>query len=158
MENRAAAIVASDREAELRLVQVAAVVRLARSATEEFRRMRQPRVNLLLVGRPDFVQLVLRSVLGRARKAIVRWSPGEALVLPTDGRPRTLVLRDVGSLGVREQMEMLEWSAGVSRNTQTISTASAPLWPRVAAGDFDETLYYRLNRVYLDDTRLADVA
>jgi len=158
MENRTGAIVAHDREADPRLIRVAADVRLARTAARELLGMEMPRVNMLLVGRAEIVRLVLRTLLVCARKPIIRWSPGEALVLPTGERSGTLVLCEVGSLGMREQIQLLEWSARVSRHTQTICTASAPLLPRIAAGHFNESLYYRLNTVYLDTSGLADVA
>jgi Sigma-54 interaction domain len=158
MEDRFGAIAASDRETAPRLIQAAADVRLARTAAEEFFQMGTPRVNVLLVGRDDIVQLVLRTLLVHVRKPIVRWSPGDELVLPANDRPGTLVLHDVGLLSIREQLQVLEWSARARGTIQTISTTSAPLLPRVAAGHFEESLYYRLNTVYLDVARFADAA
>ena len=86
------------------------------------------------------------------------WSPGAELVLPPIEWPGTLVIDEVDGLTLQEQIQVLEWSAGPVRNTQVISTTSEPLFPRVRAGSFIDTLYYRLNTVYLDVAGLADAA
>ena len=157
MENRFRAIVASNQKTEPRSVQGADDVRLARAAAEEFFLMGMPRVNVLLAGRDEVVRLVLRTLLGHVAKPIALWS-GEELALPPIEHPGTLVLREIGSLCLQQQIQMLEWSSRAIRNTQVISTTSAPLLPRVAAGGFIDMLYYRLNTVYLDVTGLADAA
>lgn len=158
MENRFRAIVSSNRPIEPRGVQIGEDVRLARAAAEEFFLMGMPRVNVLLAGRDEVVRLVLRTLLGHVPKPIALWSPGDTLALPEIEQPNTLVFREIGSLGLREQIQMLEWSSRAMRNTQVISTTSVPLLPRVAAGGFIDTLYYRLNTVYLDVTELGDAA
>jgi transcriptional regulator of acetoin/glycerol metabolism len=62
------------------------------------------------------------------------------------------VLHEVGALGILDQIRLLEWSAGARSNPQVISTTPAPLLPRVRAGAFIDTLYYRLNTVYMEVT------
>jgi transcriptional regulator of acetoin/glycerol metabolism len=55
-------------------------------------------------------------------------------------------------LRLQEQIRLLEWLALAAGRTQVISTSVAPLFPRVQAGSFIDTLYYRLNTVYVDVT------
>ena len=124
----------------------------ARAAGEELLLMGMPRVNVLLTGRDETVQLVLRTLLGHVRKPIATWSPGEPFVLPAIEHPGTLVLREVSALSIQQQVRLLEWSNDGRRNPQVISTTSAPLLPLVRAATFIDTLYYRLNTVFIDLT------
>ena len=114
--------------------------------------MGMPRVNVLLTGRDDAVQLVLRTLLGHVRKPIASWSPGEPFVLPAIEHPGTLVLREVSALSIQQQVRLLEWSNDGRRNPQLISTTSTPLLPLVRAATFIDVLYYRLNTVFIDLT------
>ena len=125
---------------------------LARAAGEELLLMGMPQLNILLVGRNDAVQLVLRTLLGQVRKPVTIWSSGEPFVLPAIEHPGTLVLREVRALSVQQQARLLEWSNDGRRNPQVISTTSTPLLPLVSAGTFNDTLYYRLNTVFIDLT------
>jgi sigma54-dependent transcription regulator len=158
MENRFRAIAGSTRGAEPRRNQLADDARLARAAAADVFFRGMPRVNVMLVGQDEVVQLVLQTLLGHVREPISSWSPGEQFALPPIGRAGTLVLHEVGALGLREQIQLLEWSERAMRNTQVISTTSAPLFPRVCAGTFVDTLYYRLNIVYMDVTALDEAA
>ena len=73
-------------------------------------------------------------------------------MLPPAERTGTMVLNDVGSLGLQDQIQLLEWLATACGRTQVVSTAPAPLLPQVQAGGFIDTLYYRLNTVCVDAT------
>jgi len=53
-------------------------------------------------------------------------------------------------LTMAEQRQLLEWLDAPATRMQVISTASMPMLPRVEARTFDETLYYRLNTIYID--------
>ena len=156
MDRHFRAIAAGDHETRPRSGRFADDARLARAAAEEFFLMGLPRVNVLLAGRDEVVRLVVRTILGHVPKPVRTLAPGEDLVLPPID-PGTLVIYEVGALGLREQIQLLEWSGGPLRNTQVISTTSAALIPRVTAGSFIDMLYYRLNTVYLDVTELEDV-
>ena len=125
---------------------------LARAAAEELLLMGMPQLNILLMGRNDAVQLVLRTLLGHVRKPVTTWSPGDPFVLPAIEHPGTLVLREVSALPRQQQVRLLEWSNDGRRNPQVISTTSTPLLPLVDAGTFSDTLYYRLNTVFIDLT------
>ena len=55
------------------------------------------------------------------------------------------VLQDVASLRRDDQARLFAWLDGEHRHV--ISTTMHPLFPLIAAGVFDEALYYRLNVV-----------
>lgn len=107
------------------------------------------RLNVLLVGGADMVRLVLQTQMPTLLKPAVSWSPGEPFVLPAVERTGTLILHEVGSLSLHDQLQLLEWTGEAMRRTQVISTTSTPLLPRVHARGFIDALYYRLNTVYL---------
>jgi transcriptional regulator of acetoin/glycerol metabolism len=112
--------------------------------------MGMPRVNLLLIAPDGVVRYVLESLLLDLQEPTTTWSPGQPLVLPPRGRDGTLVLRDVGNLSPELQLTLLSWLEDAEGRTQVVSTASAPLLPRVQCGAFIDTLYYRLNTVCVD--------
>jgi hypothetical protein len=151
MANSSRAIVGSTRRAEPLPASLATDARLARVAGELFL-MGMARVNVLLVGSEEMVRLILQTELGVLKKPITSWTPGQPFALPPAGRSGTLILRDVGALGPREQGELLEWLDRSNGTTQVISTTSLPILPRLRAGSFIDTLYYRLNTVYVDVT------
>jgi Sigma-54 interaction domain len=124
--------------------------RLAQEAHEELLLVGMARVNFLLMGSGGIVQSVLDTFLSRASQPIDSWFPGETLVLPPVDRAGTMVLHEVGKLGIRDQIQMLEWLGQAMGRTQVVSTTSASLLPRVQAGAFIDTLYYRLNTVCVD--------
>jgi DNA-binding NtrC family response regulator len=62
----------------------------------------------------------------------------------------TLVLRDVDCLKPVEQVQLLEWLQQNDFALQVVASTSVPLLPRVATGAFLDSLYYRLNVLYLD--------
>lgn len=62
--------------------------------------------------------------------------------LPTD-QCGALVVQNVSALDSHEQAALLRWLDADQK--QVVSTTVHPLFPLVARGLFDETLYYRLN-------------
>jgi hypothetical protein len=58
-----------------------------------------------------------------------------------------LVVRNVCALDRREQAALRKWLD--TGRKQVISTTTQPLFPLIAEGLFDETLYYRLNVLLL---------
>jgi hypothetical protein len=119
---------------------------------EALRLVEQHRVNLLLMGSNEIVQPMVESLAARFHQPVGTWSPGERLVLPPAERTGTMVLNDVGSLALQDQIQLLEWLATACGRTQVVSTTPSPLLPRVQAGGFIDTLYYRLNTVCVDTT------
>jgi hypothetical protein len=113
------------------------------------------RVNVLLMGTNDLVHRVLAALHERLHEPVARWSPGEQFVLPPAEEGGTMLLHDVGSLAIQEQIQLLEWLTNAHGRTQVVSTTPGLLLPRVKAGAFIDTLYYRLNTVCLDGTMEA---
>jgi hypothetical protein len=110
------------------------------------------RVNVLLMGSNDLVHRVMAALHERFAEPVARWSPGEQFVLPPVEEGGTVLLNDVGSLQIQEQIQLLEWLTSAHGRTQVVSTTPVLLLPRIKAGAFIDTLYYRLNTVCLDGT------
>jgi hypothetical protein len=125
-------------------------IQLAQAAHQDLLLMGKPRVNMLLRGREGAVKNVLETLVGKLQAPVASWSPGQRLDLPDVGNAGTMILHDVGALGIEDQIHLLEWLGRAVGRTQVVSTTAAPLLPRVRAGAFIDTLYYRLNTVYLD--------
>lgn len=94
----------------------------------------------------------------------VLFEPLEADLWPVDSsrpvlrllQPGTIFLEEVGRLTDRAQAQLrdlLELAAndvyGRRSRRRIIASTSESLLPRVAAGTFDETLFYRLNAIHL---------
>ena len=124
--------------------------RMARAAHVDLLLMGMPRVNLLLIAPEGVVRFVLESLLLDLQEPIARWRPGERLALPSTDEGGTLVLHEAGTLGPDDQLRLLDWLERAEGRTQVVSTSSTPLLPRVHAGGFADTLYYRLNTVCVD--------
>ena len=124
----------------------------ADQALEVLQLVEKHRVNLLLLGNGDVVHQVMAGLKERVHQPVARWSPGEDFVLPAAEETGTMVLNDVGSLAIQDQIQLLEWLATAHGRTQVVSTAPTLLLPRVKSGAFIDTLYYRLNTVCLDGT------
>ena len=120
------------------------------SAASDLNVARATRANVLVVGPEPLVKNVLKLVApGTRRDGPVQSREGR-LRLPSPWRPSTVVVEDVDALTMAEQRELLEWLDAPTTGTQVISTASMPLLSRVEAQTFNETLYYRLNTIYID--------
>jgi hypothetical protein len=109
-----------------------------------------PRTNLLLVGSPGAVRIVMEMLWLDLREPILTWRPGQPLDLPTPGRASTLVLHDVNELTADEQRRMLDWLDQTGSRIRVVSTSRTSLWPLLKAGAFEDALYYRLNTVCVD--------
>src|SRR4051812_24318112 len=109
-----------------------------------------PHTNVLVVGSPDATRIVVDMLRLDLRGPVVRWRAGQPLDLPLPGRAATLILEEVVRLNMEEQFRLLRWLDDVMGTIRVVSTASAPLWPEVQAGVFNEILYYRLNTVLVD--------
>lgn len=126
--------------------------RQAKAAREALVTMGLPRVNLLLEGQEQALKSVLDALAGSLRQPVSSWHPGQRLELPLVERQGTMIIHDVDALGIEDQIHLLEWLGHAVGRTQVVSTTTAPLLPRVRAGAFIDTLYYRLNTVFLNVT------
>jgi hypothetical protein len=73
--------------------------------------------------------------------------PG-AFHLPHPG-PTTLLLHDASKLTLPQQIALQDWLNNRVTRAQVIAVTSIPVLPLVNEGLFLESLYYRLNAVYL---------
>jgi hypothetical protein len=115
----------------------------------ELQEMGMPRVNLFLVGPRSATQDLLELLLPDLHNPIATWFPGEPLLVPAAGTG-TMIFYDIGALAHPDQRRLLDHLERAPGPPQIISTSSTPLYPRVHAGTFDDALYYRLNRIYMD--------
>jgi Sigma-54 interaction domain len=109
-----------------------------------------PRTNVLVVGSSEATRIVLDMLRLDLRGPVLKWRPGQPLELPTRGRAATMVLEDLTRLTDDEQVRILGWLDEVVGQIRVVSTTTVPIWPRVARGEFNDVLYYRLNTVYVD--------
>ncbi len=126
--------------------------RVARLACSDLELMRVPRANLLLRGTEGVVQNVLDMLLPTLRVPVNIWRPGEYLALPSPTQTGTLILREIARLTRDEQGRLLSWLDDAAGRTQIVSTTAWPLLSRMQSGGFIESLYYRLNTVYVNLT------
>ena len=124
--------------------------RLARAMHQQLREMGMPRVNFFLVGPDTVTHHLLELLLPDLSDPITTWCPGQRLVLPPLADTGTMIFYDVGALGRADQWRLLEHLGRANGELQIVSTSPAPLMPRVHAGTFDDTLYYRLNHIYVE--------
>jgi len=109
------------------------------------------RCNILVTGPDAATEAFVLATLPILRAPVQRISCENGLTL--GDAPATLVLRHVHTLSAAEQQSLLHWLDSTSNGrTQVMSLSSAPLFSLVAAGVFDELLYYRLNLIFLQVT------
>jgi len=109
------------------------------------------KANLLLVGHERLVSNALSLLVpDPTADGVIGCEGGRLMLPPPSERIATLVVRDVDALTADEQQSLLEWLDSSKIRTRVVSTASEPLLPLVATRAFNDTLYYRLNTVYID--------
>jgi hypothetical protein len=114
---------------------------------EDWARLLAPYPTLLLVAPAAAADRILEVVIPHLRKPIhVKDCIRAVSDWPEGG---TLILRNVNALDAQHQAAMLRWLDESRDDTQVVSIAWAPVYPRVETGGFLEGLYYRLNVVTL---------
>jgi hypothetical protein len=117
-------------------------------STPEWRSVCTWRHSILLEGSRISTEAVL-LLLGPSLRDPVAWRrPGTLFQIPRD-TSGAFIVQDIADLSRAEQGRLLMWMNESSRPKQVVSTTTNPLFPLVARGQFDETLYYRLNVVLL---------
>jgi len=106
------------------------------------------RHHILLEGPKAWTDAVVLCLQPHLQPPIMRNQSGLAFHLP-GGNAGALIVRDVDRLSVAEQARLVAWMDGASRRTKIVSTTELPLFPFVARGLFDDSLYYRLNMLLL---------
>jgi sigma-54-interacting transcriptional regulator len=112
----------------------------------DWRLLLSSRANLLLEGTDRAVDRIVTVLTPHFRHPVQtssRWAPH---AMPSEG---TLILREVESLNADEQQNLLRWMEDAGAEVQVISVIPAPLFPLVVGGRFLQTLYYRLNVLYI---------
>ena len=112
--------------------------------------VRTARANVLLKGIDSVTDGILDTLRRDLCVPVATWRPGERLLLPPVARCGTMILHDVGALTLEEQCRLMVWLQETAGGTRVVSTTSAPLLPLVEVGAFLDTLYYRLNTIYLE--------
>jgi hypothetical protein len=115
--------------------------------SDDWQLARTARVNLLVILRDQAVSELLDQLLPDLNEPIARWRPGQPLMLPPIHLAGTVLLQDVGALPEDDQRLLLAFIEASDGRTQVVSTTPESLLPRVNAGTFLDTLYYRLNTV-----------
>jgi len=100
------------------------------------------RANLLLIGSPRTVSLVLRVIERSLAPPVLPFRAGY-LKLP-ESAIGTMVIHDADHLRGDEQDALNDWVV-LHPDTQVIITASGPLFPLVVRNRFSDVLFYRLN-------------
>jgi sigma-54-interacting transcriptional regulator len=124
--------------------------RLTLLMAEDLRMVRTTRANVLLKGMDGVTDGILDTLRPDLSGPIATWRPGRYLLLPPAAWPGTMILHNVGALTLEEQRRLMVWLQEIAGGTRLVSTTSAPLLPLVEVGAFLDTLYYRLNTIYLE--------
>ena len=112
----------------------------------EWRFLLSSRANVLLEGTDRAIGRVVTVLTPHFRHPVQtcpHWAPP---AMPGEG---TLILRDVETLNADEQRQLLHWLEDAGAEVRVISVVSTPLYPLVVEGRFLDTLYYRLNVLYI---------
>ncbi len=117
---------------------------------EDWRLLRTSHPNVLLTGCLAAAASALDDLRLCFRPPVVAWCAGTPLVLPPAAASKTLILNEVASLSVDDQLRLLAWLQWSNGATQVITTTSCPLFPLVERGAFSEGLYYYLSAICLD--------
>lgn len=107
------------------------------------------RANLLLIGPADITAMLLDIVRLHLEAPAATIRAGEPLALPPE-HVGTLIVHNVCLLTTFEQTQLNEALDRDLAGTQVISTSALSLMPMVQEGRFLDSLYYRLNTIYLD--------
>ena len=123
-------------------------------SSAEWRSLCLAQHNILLEGPRVATDAILAELMPYLRTPITTRRAGRRRLTVPAGSTGALVLRDVASLSSLDQGHLMRW-LNEPGGRHVISTTEAPLFPRVATGEFNEALYYRLNVVLL---RLGEAA
>jgi hypothetical protein len=107
------------------------------------------RANVLLIGPDDITCAFLKAIRPDLQDPVAILRGGEPFALP-QGPVGTLVLINIGAFSPPAQIELHEALTDQLSGAQVISTSTTGLMPMLAAKCFHETLYYRLNTIYID--------
>jgi len=102
--------------------------------------------NMLMIGSDRETRNLIDNNLLHLKQPLNVWNPGERLVLPV-AETGTLILHEVGLLPREDQVRLMTWMENAVGRVRVVCTSSESMMPRIEAGSFNQTLYYRLNTV-----------
>jgi hypothetical protein len=117
---------------------------------EELRAVGDLHPNVLIVGPDASVEQALKEIYAVVRPPILSIQIDNGFVLPSPPTGGTLILRDVAVAGPEDQRRLHEWIELAGGAVQVVSTNGASLLPLIERGSFLDSLYYRLNVLYLE--------
>jgi hypothetical protein len=112
--------------------------------------LRSNHPNVLVVGPVAATETAIRELRPYLRHPLVKTRVASLGSIRPATSTLALLVEDVGRLTPADQSALLSWVEGAGEKVQLVTTAREPLLPVVTAGRFLESLYYRLNVIYLD--------
>jgi len=123
-------------------------------STAEWSRICTGRHNVMLEGPLACTEAVLHLLKPHFGEPVTMKRSGAPLE-PHTFKGGTVIVRDIAAFTRPEQRRILGWLDEAPTRTQVVCTTIEPLFPLVARGLFDEALYYRLNVILLQLTRIS---
>jgi transcriptional regulator of acetoin/glycerol metabolism len=106
-------------------------------------------LNALVIGSTTATKQWLNELRPYLSAPIVDVRLRNRLTLSSLPHGGTVILRDIDRLPLTGQHRLYRWLDGVDRRTRVISTSPIPLGQLVIAETFFDSLYYRLNMLYI---------
>jgi hypothetical protein len=123
-------------------------------STAEWSRICTGRHNVMLEGPLACTEAVLHLLKPHFGEPITMKKSGAPLE-PHTFNGGTFIVHDIAAFTRPEQDRILRWLDETPTRTRVVCTTMEPLFPLVAQGLFDETLYYRLNVILMQLTRIS---
>ena len=112
--------------------------------------LRDGHPNVLIVGHDAAVETVLAELHSLVRPPITSIRADHRFGLPSWLASGTLILRNLTALTWEDQRRLHDWMTRTGGVIQVIATSAVPLLPFLERGTFLDTLYYRLNVLYIE--------
>lgn len=137
---------------------------------DELRLCAAARSNILLIGSDDEVEQAIVAITGLPAAALPVWRRAVEPIASLAERSAPLeqhksrkewvsvVVRDVQALDATAQERLNAWLGEQAGTLRVIATAAASLYPMVERREFLEPLFYRLNVMCVESTRVLPPA
>jgi DNA-binding NtrC family response regulator len=100
--------------------------------------------------------MILESMFVNFVEPIVACGPVDRFELPSPDAGGTVIIYHVDALTAEQQLRLIEWLEQNRGRAQVVSTTAHAILPRLQAGLFSDTLYYRLNTIRLNASSEPD--
>src|SRR5687768_16699541 len=119
---------------------------------EDWELVSAARVNIWLKGPQRTTRAAVASIRSSLTRPVVTLRAGASLdFLRRSSSIGTLILEDASALRLDDQRRLLAW-LDAAAGTRVISSTTSPIPPLIKAGVYLDSLYYRLNTVYVELT------